>query len=83
MQYCHGISPLSKAPFSPPTGFQLTDQPAALKNQKTKILTGKCHKCQKWIPVEGPKEVETKVKEIFWYVTSLHLLRSQGPNELM
>ncbi|CAL1702434.1 unnamed protein product [Somion occarium] len=60
MQYSHGISPLSKAPFSPPVAFQLTDQPSALKNQKTKILKGKCHKCQKWVPVEGPKEVETK-----------------------
>ncbi|KAK7681982.1 hypothetical protein QCA50_014945 [Cerrena zonata] len=67
MQYCHGISPSSKAPFSPPIAYKLTDQPTALKNQKPKILKGKCHKCQKWLPVEGPKEVETKVKEIFWW----------------
>lgn len=28
---------------------------------------GKCHKCSKWIDLEGVKDVESKVKELFWW----------------
>ena len=31
------------------------------------IKEGKCHKCAKWIAVEGVKQAECKVPELFWY----------------
>ena len=34
-------------------------------------MEGKCHKCKKWVPVEGIKDVPSKVKEIFWCVFTL------------
>ncbi|CCL98458.1 uncharacterized protein FIBRA_00456 [Fibroporia radiculosa] len=37
------------------------------KQEKTEIIQGKCHKCLKWIAVEGIKDVPTKVKEIYWW----------------
>ncbi len=30
-------------------------------------MEGKCHKCKKWVAVEGVKDVEAKVREIFWW----------------
>ncbi|KAI0338168.1 hypothetical protein BDW22DRAFT_1338486, partial [Trametopsis cervina] len=73
MQYYHGISPSSGLPFSPPVAFEFsTDLPQAKqgfkqKQEKTRIEQGKCHKCRQWVPVEGVKDVEVKVKEIFWW----------------
>ena len=30
-------------------------------------MEGKSQKCKKWIAVEGGKDVEAKVREIFWW----------------
>lgn len=61
---CHvmppGISPAG-APFSPPVAFKHTLRPGAGKHEKTRILQGRCHSCEKWINVEGVKDVEVKV----------------------
>ncbi|KAF9260367.1 hypothetical protein L218DRAFT_823487, partial [Marasmius fiardii PR-910] len=67
MQYMHGISAASALPFLPPLAFRISRRPRALKTEKTVIKEGKCHQCQKWIPVEGVKDMEVKVKEIFWW----------------
>ncbi|KAI9058903.1 hypothetical protein FKP32DRAFT_1580883, partial [Trametes sanguinea] len=67
MQYAHGISPATGLPFSPPLGFRITPRPNAGKLEKTQIMEGKCHKCKKWVAIEGIKDVPTKVKEIFWW----------------
>ncbi|KAI0687811.1 hypothetical protein BC835DRAFT_377224 [Cytidiella melzeri] len=73
MQYYHGISPSTGLPFSPPVAFHRipnvphSKQGIKVKQEKAEIEQGKCHKCKKWVAVEGVKDVEVKVKEIFWW----------------
>ncbi|KAK1230763.1 hypothetical protein PQX77_006140 [Marasmius sp. AFHP31] len=67
MQYAHGISASSALPFLPPLSFRVSKRPRASKTEKTEIKEGKCHQCHKWVPVEGVKDMEVKVKEIFWW----------------
>ncbi|KAI0328945.1 hypothetical protein GY45DRAFT_1305770 [Cubamyces sp. BRFM 1775] len=67
MQYAHGISPATGRPFSPPLAFRVVPRPNAGRLEKTQMMEGKCHKCKKWVAVEGIKDVPTKVKEIFWW----------------
>ncbi|KAI0653118.1 hypothetical protein C8Q70DRAFT_1038514 [Cubamyces menziesii] len=67
MQYAHGISPATGRPFSPPLAFRIVPRPNAGRLEKTQMIEGKCHKCKKWVAVEGIKDVPTKVKEIFWW----------------
>jgi chloramphenicol O-acetyltransferase len=64
-----GISAATARPFFPPLSFQVIDCANPGKNEKMSIQEGKCHQCRKWIPMEGVKDVEVKVKEIFWYDT--------------
>ncbi|KAF5382893.1 hypothetical protein D9757_006299 [Collybiopsis confluens] len=67
LQYSHGISASSSLPFSPPLAFRTAHRSSNHKSEKSTIKEGKCHKCMKWIPVEGIKDVEVKVKELFWW----------------
>ncbi|KAL1943758.1 hypothetical protein VTO73DRAFT_4203 [Trametes versicolor] len=67
MQYAHGISPATGRPFSPPLAFRTTVRQNPGKLEKTELMEGKCHKCKKWVAVEGIKDVPTKVREIFWW----------------
>ena len=67
MQYYHGISATTGRPFSPPTAFRTVARVNPSKHEKTRIVEGKCHKCKKWVAVEGVKDVEAKVREIFWW----------------
>ncbi|GJE94021.1 DUF4451 domain-containing protein [Phanerochaete sordida] len=66
MQYAHGISSSGK-PFSPPVAFKHLTRPACGRQEKARILQGRCHACSKWVNVEGVKDVEVKVPEIFWW----------------
>ncbi|KAF9523008.1 hypothetical protein CPB83DRAFT_776171, partial [Crepidotus variabilis] len=61
MQYAHGISASTGKPFSPPVAFQITSRPNPGKNEKSEIQQGKCHKCTKWVAIEGIKDMESKV----------------------
>lgn len=56
-----GISASTGRPFSPPTAFRTTPRINPGKKEKLQIQQGKCHKCQKWIAVEGIKDMESKV----------------------
>jgi Domain of unknown function (DUF4451) len=56
-----GISAVAALPFSPPVDFRTTVRSRPSKTEKTNILEGKCHKCLKWIAVEGVKDVAVKV----------------------
>ncbi|THH03405.1 hypothetical protein EW145_g6280 [Phellinidium pouzarii] len=67
MQYAHGISPTTQLPFSPPIAFRRIDRKANHKNEKLQLLEGQCHRCHDWMPVEGVKCVEAKLKEIYWW----------------
>ncbi|PPQ70343.1 hypothetical protein CVT24_013004 [Panaeolus cyanescens] len=67
MQYAHGISASTGLPFSPPIAFRIIPRPNATRTEKNKIQQGKCHKCDKWVAVEGIKDMESKVPELFWW----------------
>ncbi|TFK27101.1 hypothetical protein FA15DRAFT_587096, partial [Coprinopsis marcescibilis] len=67
MQYAHGISSTTGLPFSPPLAFRIAPRPNSSKNEKQKIEQGRCHKCLKWVAVEGIKTMTCKVKELFWW----------------
>ena len=56
-----GISAATGRPFAPPSSFQMVARPNAAKKERSQILQGKCQKCRKWVPVEGIKDVESKV----------------------
>ncbi|ESK89405.1 hypothetical protein Moror_16180 [Moniliophthora roreri MCA 2997] len=81
MQYMHGISASSSLPFFPPLAFRVSKRPRVQKSEKSTITEGKCHQCRKWIPVEGVKDVEVKVKEIFWWKHAAACHRSQVSRE--
>ena len=65
---------MSGLPFSPPLEFRTSARVNAGKHEKTEIMEGKCHRCKKWVPVEGVKDVPSKVREIFWCVFPSPLL---------
>ncbi|KAH7906454.1 hypothetical protein BJ138DRAFT_1016179, partial [Hygrophoropsis aurantiaca] len=67
MQYSHGISALTTLPFSPPLAFRYSDRRNPSKYERTRILEGMCHRCDRWVAVEGVKDVKVKVKEMFWW----------------
>lgn len=59
-----GISPRNGLPYSPPTCFRITTRPlaSATKHERTEVLEGKCHRCIKWIALEGIKAGDAKVR---------------------
>ncbi|KAG5716820.1 hypothetical protein E4T56_gene17854 [Termitomyces sp. T112] len=61
MQYYHGISATTQWPFSPPLAFRTTPRTNPAKYERTSICEAKCHKCTRWVPVEGIKDVQPKV----------------------
>ncbi|KAF8063570.1 hypothetical protein FPV67DRAFT_1783032 [Lyophyllum atratum] len=75
-----GISAATGLPYSPPTDFRITPRPNPGKHERTQVQEAKCHKCTRWVAVEGIKDVEIKVKEIFWYA---HLFKLYPPKYLL
>jgi len=73
MQYFHGISAATGKPFSPPLAFKIMSRKNPGKLEKKNIQQGHCHKCSKWVAVEGVKAGEVKVPEIYWYVCRLDI----------
>ncbi|KAH7107930.1 hypothetical protein BKA62DRAFT_1098 [Auriculariales sp. MPI-PUGE-AT-0066] len=64
----HGISASTKLPFSPPIGFRSIRRIGqASKYEKFAVLEGKCHECEKFIPLESMKIGDVKVREIYWW----------------
>ncbi|THU98531.1 hypothetical protein K435DRAFT_660675 [Dendrothele bispora CBS 962.96] len=77
LQYRHGISASSGQPYLPPIAFRITVRRFPQKTEKAVIKEGKCHQCKKWVAVEGVKDVEVKVKEMFWWK---HAASCHGPS---
>ncbi|KAF8550723.1 hypothetical protein OG21DRAFT_1499629 [Imleria badia] len=67
LQYAHGISSISARPFSPPVAFRTIERHNPAKNERTSIQEGKCHRCKKWVLVESIKNIDIKVKELYWW----------------
>lgn len=57
-----GISASTGRPFSPPTAFRTIQRTNVGKLEKSELMQGRCHKCKKWVAVEGVKDVPTKVR---------------------
>jgi hypothetical protein len=60
--YYSGISASTGLPFSPPIAYRQTKRLNVGKKEKSIIQEGKCHKCTKWVAVEGIKDMESKVR---------------------
>ncbi|KAJ7119442.1 hypothetical protein C8R44DRAFT_624268 [Mycena epipterygia] len=67
MHYYHGISASSARPLLPPTDFRIVARPAPKKTERAEVQQGKCHKCLSWVAVQTVKDMEVKVKELFWW----------------
>lgn len=52
---------MTGSPFSPPTAFKIVQRDRVGKHEKTHLMHGKCHKCTKWVTIEGIKDVPSKV----------------------
>jgi len=57
-----GISASTGLPYSPPIAFRTTRRPSAGKRERREVQEGKCHKCGKWVAIEGIKDMESKVR---------------------
>ncbi|KZO97258.1 hypothetical protein CALVIDRAFT_480192 [Calocera viscosa TUFC12733] len=68
MQHHHaGISARTGRPFYPPIAFRTSERAVNTKNMKEFMREGRCHRCNKWIPLDGVRSGDVKVKEIFWW----------------
>ncbi|GAO49809.1 hypothetical protein G7K_3948-t2 [Saitoella complicata NRRL Y-17804] len=82
MNYFHGINPSTGIPYSPPTAYRTVELPTASASapiaksgelgnfhlpDREEMLEGRCHQCKKWIRVQGIKDTDVKVPEIYWW----------------
>jgi len=56
-------------------------RPNAAKKERSQILQGKCQKCRKWVPVEGIKDVESKVRFRVVLISVLGLLSRKNRHD--
>lgn len=63
--YWAGVSAATGRPFAPPSDFRVVPRPNAGRKERSEVLHGKCQRCKKWVPVEGIKDVESKVSACF------------------
>jgi hypothetical protein len=56
-----GIAASTARPFSPPIAFRTTPRQRPGKLERTEMLEGQCHRCMRWVPVQGVKDAEAKV----------------------
>lgn len=56
-----GVAASTARPFSPPTAFRTTPRNRPGKLERTQMLEGRCHRCTRWVPVQGVKDADAKV----------------------
>jgi len=56
-----GVAASTARPFSPPTAFRTTPRHRPGKLERTQMLEGRCHRCTRWVPVQGVKDADAKV----------------------
>ncbi|CAG8583549.1 3662_t:CDS:10 [Dentiscutata heterogama] len=59
LNYQHGISSITGRPFAQPIAERL--------NKKSGMKEALCHKCNKWILNQSPRDKDVLVPEIYWY----------------
>ncbi|GAC73058.1 predicted esterase [Moesziomyces antarcticus T-34] len=67
LQNFHGVSALTGLPFTPPAEFRVRAQPHAKPKERKQLIQGHCHGCELWIDMQGPKQTDLKVAEIYWW----------------
>lgn len=67
LQNFHGISALTCLPFTPPVKFRAKARPHAKPKERKQLVQGLCHSCHKYIDMQGPKDTDVKVAEIYWW----------------
>ncbi|KAF9511189.1 hypothetical protein BS47DRAFT_1299252 [Hydnum rufescens UP504] len=82
LQYYHGISSKTGLPYSPPIEFRTTlrdaafepDDPTKVKSKslskktsRKNMMEGRCHACGEWVALQGTKDVDVLVKELYWW----------------
>ncbi|KAL7414623.1 hypothetical protein BDY24DRAFT_385866 [Mrakia frigida] len=82
--HAHGISPSTGLPFSPPMDIRSVKRPSARPDERNKIRQGKCHECKSWIPIEGVKNIDCLVPEIFFWkhARECHKSRLAGDRDI-
>ena len=66
-----GIAASTARPFSPPIAFRTTPRQRPGKLERTQILEGQCHRCMRWVPVQGVKDAEAKVLHLSLFLDRL------------
>lgn len=59
-----GIAASTARPFSPPIAFRTTPRQRPGKLERTQMLEGQCHRCMRWVPVQGVKDADAKVHHL-------------------
>ncbi|EFP78467.2 hypothetical protein PGT21_026494 [Puccinia graminis f. sp. tritici] len=80
LSFFHGINNADGLPFSPPVEIRHVRRCHVAANEKLELKEGRCHQCNKWVPMEGVKMQEVKVPELFWWkhAKSCHKSRLAG-----
>lgn len=63
-----GIAASTARPFSP-TAFRTTPRQRPGKLERTQMLEGQCHRCVRWVPVQGVKDANAKVLPLSSFMT--------------
>ena len=66
-----GIAASTARPFSPPIAFRTTRRQRPGKLERTQMLEGQCHRCMRWVPVQGVKDAEAKVHHLSLFLDRL------------
>ncbi|KAF8493799.1 hypothetical protein F5888DRAFT_1636531 [Russula emetica] len=69
--FASGIAASTARPFSPPIAFRTTPRQRPGKLERTQILEGQCHRCMRWVPVQGVKDTEAKVLHLSLFLDRL------------
>jgi hypothetical protein len=66
-----GIAASTARPFSPPIAFRTSPRQRPGKLERTEMLEGQCHRCMRWVPVQGVKDAEAKVFYLYLFLGRL------------
>ncbi|GAA95428.1 uncharacterized protein L969DRAFT_300751 [Mixia osmundae IAM 14324] len=67
MTFYHGISNANGAPFSPPVQIRVVPRHTSALNERSTMKEGLCHECNQWVAVQGIKDGDAKVAELWWW----------------
>lgn len=72
LQIQHGISTETGLPMAPPVQFRETQRRSHGPHERSTMLQGLCHACNKWIDLQSVKQVAVKVPELYFRKHAIH-----------